>query len=192
VPDHGATFGNRGVLHDRDRQIVRGWQGRRWIVCRTEFAGRWREVLPAGGYSGLFFRDEATALAAGHRPCFECRRADAEAFLAATGSGGGAAVLDRTLHRERLADDARPRNGLRAGRRLHTLPDGAIVEGAVGVCTDDVVVVFSDGAWRRWAFGALGANVEPGTLAGLLTPPTSMAALRAGYRPRDVPLIAGP
>ena len=189
---HGTTFGNRGVLHDRDRQIVRGWQGRRWIICRTEFRGRTREVLPVGGYTGLFFRDEAAALAAGHRPCFECRRADAQAFLEAAQCGGGTAALDGALHRERLADDARPRNGLRAGRRLHPALDGADVEGAIAISSDESVVVFYDGAWRRWTFGALGGAVKPGTLVGLLTPPTAIAALSAGYRPTDVPLIAEP
>jgi len=190
VAERGATFGNRGVLHDVDRQIVRGWQGRRWIICRTEFGVRTREVLPAGGYTGLFFRDEATALAAGHRPCFECRRADAQAFLEAAGCAGGTATLDQALHLERLADDARPRNGLRAGRRLHPPLDGANVEGAVGVAPDDSVVVFADGVWRQWTFGALGTAVQSRRLVGLLTPPTAMAALRAGYRPTDVPLIA--
>ena len=193
VPDHGATFGNRGILHDRDRQIIRGWQGRRWIICRTEFRGRDREVLPVGGYTGLFFRDEATALAAGHRPCFECRRADAQvvsrrsldALVSTT-------ALDDALHRERLADDARPRNGLRAGRRLHPPLSGADVEGAIAISSDDSIVVLCDGAWRRWSFGALGDAVEPVTLVGLLTPPTAIAALSAGYRPTDVPLIADP
>ena len=192
VCERGTAFGNRGVLHDRDRQIVRGWQGRRWIICRTEFAGRTREVLPVGGYTGLFFRDEATALAAGHRPCFECRRADARAFLDAAGCVGGTAALDEALHRERLADDARPRHGLRAGRRLHPARGSADVEGAIAISHDDGVAVFSGGAWRRWTFGALGAAVAAGTLVGLLTPPTAMAALRAGYRPTDVPLIADP
>ena len=171
VPEHGATFGNRGVLHDRNRHIIRGWQGRRWIICRTEFRGRTREVLPVGGYTGLFFRDEATALAAGHRPCFECRRADAQAFLEAAPCVGGTAALDEALHRERLADDARPRNGLRAGRRLYPALIGADVEGAIAIASDDSVVVFADGAWRRWTVAALGAAVAPGTLVGLLTPP---------------------
>ena len=147
-------------------------------------------MLPVGGYTGLFFRDEATALAAGHRPCFECRRADAQAFLQATGCVGGVAALDDALHRERLVDDARPRNGLQAGRRLHPALVDARVDGAIAISSDDGAVVFSDGAWRRWAFGALGAAVEPGTLVGLLTPPTALAALKAGYRPTDVPLIA--
>jgi hypothetical protein len=149
-------------------------------------------VLPVGGYTGLFFRAEATALAAGHRTCFECRRADAQAFLEAAPSVGGTAALDEALHRERLADDAQPRNGLRAGRRLHPPLNGADVEGAIAISSDDSVVVFSDGAWRRWTFGALGDTVEPGTLVGLLTPPTAIAALSAGYRPTDVPLIAYP
>lgn len=105
VPERGTAFGNRGVLHDRSGRIVRGWQGRRWIVCVTEFRGSHREPLPPGGYTGLFFRDEATALAAGHRPCFECRRADAQAFLEASGCPS-AGALDELLHRERLAGGA--------------------------------------------------------------------------------------
>ena len=191
VAARGATFGNRGVLHDRDRHIIRGWQGRRWIICRTEFRGRARDVLPVGGYTGLFFRDEATALAAGHRPCFECRRADAEAFLKAA-SCAGPAALDEALHRERLAEGARPRNGPRAGRRLYPALSGADVEGAIATSSDDGLVVFSDGAWRQWTFGALGGAVEPGTFVGMLTPPTAIAALSAGYPPTDVPLIADP
>jgi hypothetical protein len=191
VAERGCAFGNRGVLHDRDRQIIRGWQGKRWIICRTDFGGRKREVLPVGGYTGLFFRDEATALAAGHRPCFECRRADAQAFLAATGCVGGAGALDGVLHRERLVDGARPRNGLRPGRRLHPALGDAAVQGTIAISSDDDVVVFSDGVWRRWMFGALGAAVESSSVVGLLTPPTAVAALRAGYRPTDVPLIAG-
>jgi hypothetical protein len=192
VAARGATFGNRGVLHDRDREIVRGWQGRRWIICRTDFRGRAREVLPDGGYTGLFFRDEATALAAGHRPCCECRRADARAFLEAAGCAGDTAALDGALHRERLVGDARPRDGLRASRRIHPPSATAAVEGAVAISRDGTTAVFSDGVWRQWAFGALGGAVEAGTLVGLLTPPTAMAALRAGYRPTDVPLIAHP
>lgn len=149
-----------------------------------------REPLPPGGYSGLFFRDEATALAAGHRPCFECRRADAQAFLEASGCPS-AAALDELLHRERLAAGARPRDGLAAGRRLHPPAAAAPVEGIVAVWPDDELVVAAGGSWRRWAYGALGAAVE-GEPVGVLTPPTALAALRAGYRPTAVPLVASP
>ena len=191
MPERGAAFGNRGVLHDVDGRIVRGWQGRRWIVCVTDFRGRRREVLPPGGFTGLFFRDEATALAAGHRPCFQCRRADALAFLAASGCRGGAAALDDLLHRERLTGGARPRDRLAAGRRLHALTEGPLVEGAVAVWSDGGLAVAVGGRWRRWAFGALGA-LDAGEPAGMLTPPAALAALRAGYLPTAIPLVAGP
>lgn len=77
----GTFMGNRGgALHDDDRRIVRDQSSQRWIICLTEFKGRRRPVMQPGRYTELFFLDEATALAAGHRPCFECRRADAERF----------------------------------------------------------------------------------------------------------------
>ena len=190
VPERGTAFGNRGVLHDRSGRIVRGWQGRRWIVCVTEFRGRRREPLPPGRYSGLFFRDEATALAAGHRPCFECRRADATAFLEATGCAG-LDELDELLQRERLVDDAKPRHGVAAQRRLHPPAAGPPVEGTIAVWPDGELVVAAGGSWRRWAFGALGAAVE-GEPTGVLTPPAALAALRAGYRPTAIPLVARP
>ena len=187
VPERLALFGNRGVLHDEAGRVVRGWQGRRWIACVTAFRGRRRPVLPPGGYTGLFLRDDASALAAGHRPCMECRRADAEAFLAATGFATVAA-LDARLHDERLARDARPRDGLAAGRRLHAppvaLPDGAVV-------LDDggrPHVVVGD-ALRAWAFGALGAERPLRSAVRLLTPPTAVAALAAGWRPAHVPFV---
>src|SRR4051794_26424644 len=74
TPERGTLMGNRGVLHDADARIVRRWQGKRWIACVLEFKGRWRPVMAPGRYTELFFLDEATALAAGHRPCAECRR----------------------------------------------------------------------------------------------------------------------
>ena len=72
----GLLFGNRGVLHDENGRLVRKWQVRRWIACRLEFKGRRRPLLRPGRFTELFFLDEATALAAGHRPCAECRRED--------------------------------------------------------------------------------------------------------------------
>jgi hypothetical protein len=72
----GLLYGNRGVLHDNDGTLVRSWQVRRWIACRLEFKGRRRPLMRPGRFTELFFLDEATALAAGHRPCAECRRED--------------------------------------------------------------------------------------------------------------------
>ncbi|WP_205696882.1 hypothetical protein [Conexibacter sp. SYSU D00693] len=193
APVRLPAFGNRGALHDGGRQAVRGWQGRRWITCVPAFRGRSRggPMPEAGGYTGLFFRDEATALAAGHRPCLECRHADARAFLAGS-SAANVTELDERLHHERLRAGARPRDGLAAGRRLHgevdpaALPVGAMVLDAAGA----PFVVTADGP-RAWAFGALRDDAPaPGPLL-LLTPPTSVAALEAGFAPRDHPLVAG-
>src|SRR5215472_6923798 len=75
VPEHGLLMGNRGILHDDAQRIVRSWQVRRWIACRTAFRGRRRQVMQAHSYTELFFLDEATAFSAGHRPCAECRHA---------------------------------------------------------------------------------------------------------------------
>ena len=83
VAARGTLTGNRGVLHDAEQRIVRDWQVRRWIACRLEFRGRWRPVMPPGRWTALFFLDEATALAAGHRPCAECRHADYQRFRTA-------------------------------------------------------------------------------------------------------------
>ncbi len=80
TPERGTFLGNRGVLHDDAGRIKRAWQLRRWIVCVLEFRGRKRSVMTPGRYTELFFLDEATALAAGHRPCAECRRARFLAF----------------------------------------------------------------------------------------------------------------
>ena len=101
VPERGALMGNRGVLHDDHRQIVRFSRGRRWIACLTEFKGRRRAPMTPGHYTELFFLDEATALAAGHRPCHECRRPDSLLFREAWARATGADPSDR-------AGDARP------------------------------------------------------------------------------------
>ena len=104
VPERGAMMGNRGGrLHRDDRTLTgRRWTSRRWIVCVCEFKGRWREVW-GRGYTELFFLDEPTALAAGHRPCFECRRVAAKAFISAfPGRPSGADPMDEALHRERV------------------------------------------------------------------------------------------
>src|SRR5262245_57945330 len=125
----GTLMGNRGVLHDDQRRVVRYAQGRRWIACVTSFRGRRRTVMSPRSYTELFFLDEAVALAAGHRPCAECRREDYVRFQAAWARAGwndtSADAIDLRLHANRLA-------GPRA-RRMYTeeiadLPDGAYVE----------------------------------------------------------------
>ncbi len=102
----GLFMGNRGILHDDDRRIVRRWQGRRWITCLTEFRGIRRVVMRPHSYTELFFLDEATALGAGHRPCAECRRADFRRFRdlwqACHGLPVNADIMDAVIHHERI------------------------------------------------------------------------------------------
>src|SRR3954453_3806627 len=120
VPERGLLYGNRGVLHDSEGRIRRRFQGRRWIACRLEFRGRRRHpLLQPGRYTELFFLDEATALAAGHRPCAECRREDYRRFVALWQElhpgETRADAIDARLHAERLAGTHRA--------RLDSLPD---------------------------------------------------------------------
>lgn len=194
VRDRGTAFGNRGTLHDAGRNVVRGWNHKNWIICLTSFKDRHREIFPARAYTGLFFRDEATALAVGHRPCFECRRSDADAYFDAWARAThaprpGAKAMDATLHGERLATGARPRHGLPGQRRLHTV-DGDLPDGAIVLDAATVPLVRAGGEWRPWAFADLGDPVAPTGPLRLLTPPASVAALRGGYRPGTLPLIA--
>src|SRR5690349_17975636 len=102
TPERGLVFGNRGCLHDAQGRIRRTHAVKRWIGCRLEFKGRRRvPLMGPGHYTELFFLDEATAFAAGHRPCAECRRADYDRTLALLGEPG-ADALDARLHAERL------------------------------------------------------------------------------------------
>ena len=125
-------MGNHGVLHDDEGRIKRRWQCKRWIVCVLEFRGRKRKVMTPGHYTELFFLDEATALAAGHRPCAECRRERFDAFRSAWQNAhpqkGGlqptASEIDNRLHVERVA----PENLFVAN--LAELPDGVLVKSA--------------------------------------------------------------
>jgi hypothetical protein len=125
----GLLFGNRGLLHDGQGNLVRSWQVRRWIACLLEFKGRRRPLLRPGRFTELFFLDEATALAAGHRPCAECRRDDFNRFREAwadTHPGASLKVddIDRVLHAERV--------GAKGKKLLHTerlpdFPDGTMI-----------------------------------------------------------------
>ena len=179
VAARGAMMGNRGGrLHREDRTLgSRRWTNKRWIVCVCAFKGRRREVW-GRGYTELFFLDEPTALAAGHRPCFECRREAAKAFLAAfpDSAGFGADAMDEVLHRERLADGRK-----RLWRsRLGALPDGAMVVSGAGAHA------VQDGKLAPWSFEGYGAPVTlpAGIEVDVLTPPSTVAALAAGYRPQ--------
>ncbi len=182
TPARGLLFGNRGVLHDRGRRMVREWQVRRWIACRLSFRGWHREVMPPGHYTGLFFLDEATSLAAGHRPCAECRHADYQAYRAAwISSHGDAPVraddMDRALHAERL--DAATRSKRTHPASLASLPDGSMFADG-----DAAWLVLGDRLLRWTPFGYVQRRERPrrATVA-VLTPTSTVEVIRAGYRP---------
>ncbi len=177
VPDRGTMMGNRGgCLHDDARQLRRRrWASRRWICCRLSFKGWHREVMAPGRYTELFFLDEATAFAAGHRPCAECRRADYNAFQeawrrAALPAEAKADAMDLLLHGERLGAKAEiesPRG----------LPDGAMV------ARGETAYLVKEGRLQRWSFQGYGAARDESGPLRLLTAPAMVKVIAAGYAP---------
>ena len=178
VESRGAWMGNRGRLHDAGRRIVRPWQVRRWITCVLRFKDRKRAVFAPNRYTELFFLDEATSLAAGHRPCAECRRPRYEEFRDRLALKT-ADEIDRLLHAERLDRDGRKRTYRAA---LSSLPDGTLVA-AEYLGAPHLVW---KGKLRRWSFSGYGNGVAPaaGTEVAVLTPRSIVAAIRAGFVPQ--------
>lgn len=172
-------MGNRGGQFHRDDRTLgtRRWASRQWICCRLDFRGRQRLVF-GDGYTELFFLDEVTALAPGHRPCFECRRADATAFAQAWRGGGkrpSAPEMDAVLHAERL--DGRAKRTHRV--KLDALPDGAMMArgGQAFALRGEKLLLWSPSGYAQALPRPDDEFVE------VLTPPAILAALRAGYRP---------
>jgi len=179
TPARGLLMGNRGGrFHRDDRTLGRPrWKTKAWIACVCQFNGRWREVW-GPGYTELFFLDEVTALAAGHRPCGQCRHADAQAFAAAFPGGGRPAVaqMDVILDAERRDGHAK-----RLWERpIAQLPDGAMI------AIDGRAFAVRGDALLPWRFEGYGAPLKrPGAgVATALTPPSILAVLTAGYGPR--------
>jgi len=181
-PHRGLFTGNRGIIHDPLTKTLlrKRWSNPAWLVCLCEFRGRRRQVMGGRSWTELFFLDEATALAAGHRPCFYCRRDDAHRFRAAWEQGNGAADLlardiDAVLHRERLD---------RGKKRLHPLPllieklpDGSMVQAGAAY------FLIARGTVMRWSMAGYRRAGDVIENAMLLTPPSTLRAMRAGYRP---------
>jgi hypothetical protein len=184
-PERGSLMGNRGGrIHDPATQSLtsRRWVSRRWICCLLEFNERRRQVW-SESYTELFFLDEITALAAGHRPCYECRRTAANAFaLAVARSDGlrnalGADALDRRLHMERLEGRE---------KRLHKLPFHSLPDGAMILHQSEFFAVAGSDL-LRWTPRGYASRIErPGHgTADTITPPTAIAALASGYKPHS-------
>ena len=180
IPDRGMFVGNRGIIHNPATKTLlkKRWSTDAWLTCVLEFRGRRRKVMQRQSWTELFFLDEATSFAAGHRPCFYCRREDANRFRAAWEKGNRtgevlAPDMDAVLHRERFA----------SGKRLHPLPraleklpDGTMVQAGEEsfLIAQGRAVLWSPSGYRA-VKGAIGD-------AKLLTPPSTVRALAAGYR----------
>ena len=189
TPHRGLFTGNRGIIHDPETKTLlkKRWSSPAWITCVCEFRGWRRKVMGTRSWTELFFLDEATAFAAGHRPCFFCRRDDANRFRAAWQEGNAVAdirarEIDAVLHRERLD---------RGKKRLHPLPvpvehlpDGAMVQQG----EESFLIV--QGTAFSWSMA--GYCKADGAIDGamLLTPPSTLRALSVGYRPALHPSAA--
>lgn len=186
VRARGAWMGNRGVLHNEAKEIVAAWRLARWITCVLEFKGRRREVFAPHRYSELFFLDEATSLAAGHRPCAECRRSRFKEFRAAWASVRSDRVgsrppsadeIDRVLHSERLL----PGGGKKTyPAALSSLPTGVIVE------HEGLAHLIWGSKLRPWTVAGYGppAGVPPAIEVAVLTPRSIVQAIEAGFLPQ--------
>jgi hypothetical protein len=184
VPYHGLYMGNRGILHNEHKELVtQAWRTKRWIICELSFKNRQREVMRPHSYTELFFLDEAVALAAGHRPCMECRRSAFKMFADAWARSVGRVVsvqeIDATLHRERVPAI---RGQKKWQARLVTLPYGTMV-----VSPDDAYTAWlklETGLFEWSHAGYTRIEDQPETLlVDILTPYSTVQALRGGYRP---------
>jgi hypothetical protein len=183
-PGRGLMMGNRGCLHGHGRELgVTRWRSPLWLCCVLDWRGRRRDPMPPGRWTALFFLDEATALSAGHRPCAYCRRGDYLGFATAwqtarsLDSRPRAGELDRVLHHERVD---RRRRKLTHQARIADLPAGVMIRSA------GTTSLYLDGRLLPWSFDGYGPPVSPGpgdAEVEVLTPPSIVAAIAAGYRP---------
>ena len=192
TPERGGLMGNRGCLHNERGEICRDFVGRRWIACLLDFRARKRALMTPGRYTELFFLDEATSLAAGHRPCAECRREEYNAFrwawvaagLPSRGTLPSAGEIDARLHAERLD----PAGGKATHpARLADLPDGVFVV----MTGNDQPLLLRAGLLWPWTPAGYAPPIHPTDDAPLrlLTPPALVATLVAGYAPGYHPSV---
>jgi hypothetical protein len=180
--ERGLFTGNRGIIHDPASKtlLTKRWTTKAWLICLCDYKGVRRNVMGGRSWTELFFLDEATALAAGHRPCFFCRREAAERFRAAWSVGNrthmpSAGAMDAVLHGERL-------QGRQKRLHLLTAPAADLPDGAM-VAADGNAWLIAGGRSFRWSHAGYASAALPARIDGLLTPPATLAALRAGYRP---------
>jgi len=190
TPARGTLMGNRGCLHDTMDHPLRQYQGRRWIICVLDFKGRKRTPMPPGHYTALFFLDEATALAAGHRPCAECQRERFTAFRAHWAAANPALAgstaplvdtIDTTLHGERISDHHYQRDKIKLtySEQLDQLPNGTFVVLDAGA----IPYLVRGDALYPWSFAGYGQRIaRPNANVQVLTPRSTVRALAHGYQ----------
>jgi hypothetical protein len=181
----GSLMGNRGVIHNSQREITHAFKHKAWITCMLEFKGRRRKVMTPDRWTELFFLDEATAFAAGHRPCFECRREDAQRFKACWVKGNPSykftlktsiKEIDDVIHRERI--DERKKK-VTYERMSDDIPEGTFV-----TMKDDAYLLYNNQLHRWTPFGYDGSMaIGEASMLTILTPTSIVNAFLAGYRP---------
>jgi len=188
VPDRGMFWGNRGPLLDREGRLARYSRGQAWAICVLSFKGRRRQQWTPGRLTELYFLDEATGLAAGHRPCGECRYREYQAFKRAWGGGSlpggglpggglpGALEIDAHMHADRLAGPGERRT---YQAPLAGLPSGTMVDigGEPWLVHDGRLLAWTPGGYRQRPVEAPDGPVT------VITPRATVAVLAAGYRP---------
>ena len=188
TPARGSWMGNRGLLHNDKQQLVRPFKLKTWITCLLEFKGRKRPVMAPQRYTELFFRDEATAFAAGHRPCFECRRHDYQRFKSLWLKGNpeygfkdnvSIQKIDEILHRERIGQQGKK---VVYEDALNNLPDGCFI--AIG---QEAYVVYQH-ALHLWSPSGYTQKITlpRGEIVTVLTPRSVVNTFRAGYAPEVI------
>lgn len=179
-----TLMGNRGVLHNKDQQIVRPWKLKAWISCVLSFKGNTRKIFSEGRYSELFFLDEATAFSAGHRPCAECQRERSNQFkmswINANASGQKLKLsdIDQQLHLERINSE---HEKVTFQTTLAELP--------IGICfewNNQAVMIVADQLYQTWSFTGYQTTIEldPTTMVKVLTPISIVNAFRHGFTPK--------
>jgi hypothetical protein len=184
-----ALLGNRGILHNDKKQIIAQWRSKAWITCQIKFNGRESEsrAFMPDSYSQLFFVDEATAFAAGHRPCAECRRERFNEFKAAwieanreliQGENPTIADIDKVIHAERVTEDKRKRTFT---AQLGSLPAGTMIE------VDGTPLLVWRGKLLPWSFEGYGksqTSLPPSTSVQVLTPASVVRVFASGFTPQ--------
>jgi len=182
----GLWMGNRGNIHNHDKKIVRAYKLKAWITCKLEFKGRKREIMAPNLYTELFFLDEATAFAAGHRPCFECRREDYNKFKTAWLRGNtqykfsektSISEIDKILQKERMNKDGFKKT---FEEKNSIIPDGTFI-----AIENEPYLVFNKHIYLWTPFGyTKKIALSPNGKSTVLTPKSTVNTFKASYRPQ--------